>query len=409
MEVPGRGPGIHQRVGRRPDRFRYQRRLISHPPADPGVVIDTLRFFRWDMAAAAVSLAVATWYGGVTIAAITGILIIVEIVFSFDNAAVNAKYLAKLSESWQRIFLTVGVLIAVFGMRLVFPFVVVCVACGITPAEAGRLVLEKGDPHVPGTYGYVLNSAHPAIAAFGGMFLFLLFLDFLFDNERDSTWLGWIEKPLIRAGRLDTIAAAIALVTLLTVAKVLAEPGSAETVLIAGVAGIATYLAVNGLASAMEEREETLDEEFNEVGGEGSGAVKGLVGSAAFSLFLFLEVLDASFSFDGVIGAFAITSDPLVIALGLGVGAFFVRSMTVYLVRRGALAEYRYLEHGAHWAIGALAVLLLITLKVEIPDMVIGLVGIVFIFAAWRSSVSANRHDMADGVESSAHGIYTSS
>ena len=261
------------------------------------------------MAAAAVSLAVATWYGGVTIAAITGILIIVEIVFSFDNAAVNAKYLAKLSESWQRIFLTVGVLIAVFGMRLVFPFVVVCVAGGITPAEAGRLVLEKGDPHVPGTYGYVLNSAHPAIAAFGGMFLFLLFLDFLFDNERDSTWLGWIEKPLIRAGRLDTIAAAIALVTLLTVAKVLAEPGSAETVLIAGVAGIATYLAVNGLASAMEEREETLDEEFNEVGGEGSGAVKGLVGSAAFSLFLFLEVLDASFSFDGVIGAFAITSE----------------------------------------------------------------------------------------------------
>jgi len=94
-----------------------------------------------------------------------------------------------------------------------------------------------------------------------------------------------------------------------------------------------------------------------------------------------------------VIGAFAITPDPIVIALGLGVGAIYVRSMTVYLVRQGTLAQYPFLEHGAHWAIGALAVLLLCTLRWDIPDIGIGLVGIAFIGASFVSSVRLNRSE----------------
>ena len=320
--------------------------------------------------------------------ALAAILIVVEIVFSFDNAAVNAKYLDKLSPQWQKIFLTVGVLIAVFGMRLLFPFVVVFVSAGITPVEAVDLALQKGDPATPGTYGYVLHEAHPAIAAFGGFFLLLLFVDFLLDHEREATWLSWIERPLMKAGRVDALPAVIALILLLVVDALFVEAGH-ETVLVAGVAGIATYLGVTGLASFMEEREEVVDERLDETR---TGAI-GLVGRAAFSLFLFLEVLDASFSFDGVVGAFAVTSDPIVIALGLGVGALFVRSLTVYLVRRGTLAEYRYLEHGAHWAIGALAVMLLLTIRVEIPDVVIGLLGLAFIGAAMFSSRQANVRD----------------
>ena len=84
------------------------------------------------------------------------------------------------------------------------------------------------------------------------------------------------------------------------------------------------------------------------------------VGKAGLTLFLYLEVLDAAFSFDGVTGAFAITSDPIVIALGLGlVGSLFVRSITIFLVKQDALDRYVYLEHGAHWAIGVLAVIML--------------------------------------------------
>ena len=87
-------------------------------------------------------------------------------------------------------------------------------------------------------------------------------------------------------------------------------------------------------------------------------------------------MLDASFSFDGVIGAFAITSDPIIIALGLGlIGAMFVRSLTVFLVRKGTLADYVYLEHGAHWAIGALAVILLVSIGYHINEFITGLIG----------------------------------
>jgi hypothetical protein len=124
-------------------------------------------------------------------------------------------------------------------------------------------------------------------------------------------------------------------------------------------------------------------------------------GKAAFFLFLYLEVLDASFSFDGVIGAFAISQDIFVIATGLGVGALYIRSLTVYLVRQGTLNDYVYLEHGAHWAIGALAVLLLVTIKYEIPEVVTGLIGVGFIIAAFISSVLRNRRsvDPAQPVE----------
>ena len=102
-------------------------------------------------------------------------------------------------------------------------------------------------------------------------------------------------------------------------------------------------------------------------------------------------MLDASFSFDGVVGAFAITDMIFVIALGLGIGACYIRALTVYLVRKGTLAEYVYLEHGAHWAIGALAVLLFVTIRVEGSRLVTGLIGVGFIGAALVSSIVRNR------------------
>ncbi|MFC8596844.1 DUF475 domain-containing protein [Isoptericola sp. NPDC057191] len=354
--------------------------------------MDTLRHFKWDLVVLVAALAVAFVYQGWGAVWLAAILIVVEIVFSFDNAAVNAKYLARMNPFWQRMFLTVGILVAVFGMRLIFPFVIVCVTGHVSPAEAVRLALEKGDAHEPGTYGYLLEQAHPSIAAFGGVFLLLLFLNFLFDTERESTWLSWIEKPLLRVGKLDQLATVVAGIGLLLAAELLVPAEEQATVLFAGLLGIVVYIAVNGLAAVMEDQEAAKEEALEANAGQ-AGAQALLAGKAAFSLFLFLEVLDATFSFDGVIGAFAITPDPIIIALGLGVGALFVRSMTVYLVRKGTLAEYRYLEHGAHWAIGALAVLLVLTLALDIPDVVIGLVGLVFIGAAWVSSVAANRNE----------------
>jgi len=94
---------------------------------------------------------------------------------------------------------------------------------------------------------------------------------------------------------------------------------------------------------------------------------------------------------DGVLGAFAITKDVFIITIGLMIGAMFVRSMTVHLVRAGTLDEYIYLEHGAHYAIGMLGVIMLLSAKVNIPEVVTGLIGIVFIALAMGSSIRHKR------------------
>lgn len=351
-----------------------------------------LRTFRWSFVATVVGVALAWAYAGPGGAAVAAILTVLEVSLSFDNAVVNATVLERMNAFWQRIFLTVGIVIAVFGMRLLFPFVVVGVTARLTPGEALRLAVEAGDPETPGTYGFLLRQAHPAIASFGGMFLLMLFLSFVFE-ERELTWLTWVERPLARLGKLGDLPTLVSLVVLVVVASTLAA--SPETVLVAGVIGLATYLLTSGLGAVFEQG---VEEEGTEGPGGGSAASALLAtGRHALFLFLYLEVLDASFSFDGVIGAFAITSDPFIIAIGLGAGAMYVRSLTVYLVRRGTLADYVFLEHGAHWAIGALAGILLATIAVEVPEVVTGLVGIAFIGAGFASSVRRNRRQ-ADAV-----------
>jgi uncharacterized protein len=362
------------------------------------------RTFGGSLAVAVIGLALGLWYGGGTGLALAAILAVLEVSLSFDNAVVNATVLVRMSPFWQKIFLTIGVAIAVFGMRLVFPLLIVGITAKLSPVEAIRLALEKGDPDEKGTYGYLLHQAHPAIAAFGGMFLLMLFLDFVFE-EREITWLSWLEKPLAKIGKLDQLSVVIALAALSISAYTLGDAADTadhhriSTVLISGVLGIATYLLVNGLGEFFDQDDEDEDEDADLEQQLDKRRTMHVVGKAAFFLFLYLEVLDASFSFDGVVGAFAITSDPIIIAIGLGIGAMFIRSLTVYLVKKGTLSEYVYLEHGALWAIGALAVILLITIEYEVPEVVTGLIGVAFIGAALLSSIARNRSRSRSGAE----------
>src|SRR3954449_8025194 len=356
--------------------------------------------FGGSLAVAAIGLVLGYLYGGGTGLALAAILAVLEVSLSFDNAVVNATVLVRMSPFWQKIFLTVGVAIAVFGMRLVFPLLIVGITAKLSPVEAVRLALEKGDPDKHGTYGYLLHQAHPAIAAFGGMFLLMLFLDFVFE-ERDITWLSWLEKPLAKVGKLDQLSVVIGLSVLAISAYTLGQSADTDThsristVLISGILGIGTYLLVNGLGEFFEEGGE--EDEDEDLGHQlERNKAMHVVGKAAFFLFLYLEVLDASFSFDGVVGAFAITSDPIIIAIGLGIGAMFIRSLTVFLVKKGTLAQYVYLEHGALWAIGVLAVILLLTIKYDVPEVVTGLIGVAFIGAALLSSIARNRRQIRE-------------
>ncbi len=349
-----------------------------------------LRTFGWSFAITVVGLIAAGLIWGAEGFGVVLILSILEISLSFDNAVVNATVLKRMNPFWQKIFLTVGVLIAVFGMRLIFPLLVVGLTAHLNPGTVIELALDSGKTYNGHTYGEFLSLANPAIAAFGGIFLLMIFLDFILE-EKELNWLGWLERPLERIGKLDALSSVIALVLLALAANLFAG-GRAETVLLAGLLGLATYLAVNGLASVFESGLEAEEEAEEEAAKSGRSIVL-VAGKAAFFLFLYLEVLDASFSFDGVVGAFAISQNIFQIALGLGIGAMYIRSLTVYLVRKGTLDDYVYLEHGAHYAIGALALILLISIKYHIPEIVTGLIGVAFIGAALLTSMARNKRE----------------
>jgi len=324
-----------------------------------------------------VCLGLAAWWGGshggmsaaiqaVWIAAILGVM---EVSLSFDNAVVNASVLKTWNAFWQKIFLTIGIFVAVFGMRLLFPLVIVSQTTGSGLMEVWDMAIQT-----PDVYSAKLMEHHGEISAFGGMFLLLVFLNFLLDEGKEVHWIGWIEEKLAGLGKINAVAVFFALLILIgSMAMVPEEKHYA--VLVAGLWGIATYLGVDVISNFLESEEES-DPDVAKVVRRGS-----------IGAFLYLEVLDASFSFDGVIGAFAITKDIVIIMLGLAIGAMFVRSLTVYLVKKGTLDEFVYLEHGAHYAIGALALIMLASMKFHVPEVVTGMIGVGFILLSLWSSI----------------------
>jgi hypothetical protein len=311
-------------------------------------------------------VAVFIW-GGVGALALALLLSVLEITLSFDNAVVNAKVLNQMSEKWQRRFLTWGILLAVFGTRLVLPVLIVALAAWISPINAVFLAFEN-----PEEYGRVLEHAGPAILAFGAAFLMMVSLKYFFDVGKSVHWISLIEKHLVKWGRIEAIELGIALTSLLVLSFLSAHLGHGDqgVILAAGVIGIILFIVIQGIANSLHMEGDTVAR---------SGA----------SLFVYLNILDAAFSLDGVVGAFALTSQILVIFVGLGIGAYFVRSITVYLVRKKTLDSLRYLEHGAHWAILGLALSMLIGLVVHVPEVVTGLIGLAFVSLAYVSSRQA--------------------
>ena len=341
-------------------------------------VTDAMRYFRWSFYITALGLILAAGLGyalrggmpgAVTFLLIGSLLAVLEISLSFDNAIVNANTLKRMTPVWQRRFLTWGILIAVFGMRLVFPILIVVIAAGIGPWEALRLSVTS-----PEEYARIIEGAHLSIVGFGGAFLMMVGLRFFFDDDKDIHWLAPVERAMARVAGVRGMDMAVVLGAMMIVAMLLPE-AEVATFLFAGVAGLLTFLAVDVIANLLDAPEKVLE-----------GAAK-----SGFGAFLYLEVLDASFSFDGVIGAFALTQDLMLIAIGLGIGAMYVRSMTIMLVEKGTLTEFRYLEHGAFWSILVLSFIMFAQTMVEVPEYVTGLLGAGFIGASLWSSLQARR------------------
>lgn len=320
-------------------------------------MLSHLRFFKGSFIVTLLGLAAAYWLGGTKAMFIAAILSVLEISLSFDNAVVNATVLKDMDAVWRRRFMTWGMLIAVFGMRVIFPVLIVSVIAQLSPWAALMLAIAH-----PAQYAETLTSSHIMVAGFGGSFLMLVFLKFFFDQDKEVHWFRLVESPLVKMGKMSGIEIGICLIIVYLISSRLAGHGQLDFIL-ASLTGIIVYILVDGLGSLLE----------------GSNHKPGTAVRTGFSAFMYLEVLDASFSFDGVIGAFALSNNIFIIAIGLGIGAMFVRSLTLMFVEMGTLDQFRYLEHGAFYAIGALAFIMFIGTFYEINDVLTGSIGAGFI------------------------------
>jgi hypothetical protein len=354
----------------------------------------TYKYFTWAFVFTALGLALGAWLGwnesgtfagALQIFFICAVLAVLEISLSFDNAIVNANKLKDMTPEWQHRFLTWGIIIAVFGMRIVFPLLIVVIAAGIGPIEALKLAVNE-----PGEYSRIMNDAHLSIAAFGGTFLMMVGLSFFFDEEKDVHWVKWIEAHLAKAAGIKGVEILFVLSVVVIVSRFLPE-AEVSTFIWSAIYGLMTFLAVEVVGSLLD---------------ADTGDATQAVAKGGFGAFLYLEVLDASFSFDGVIGAFALSQNLFVIAIGLGIGAMYVRSMTIMLVEKDTLSEFRFLEHGAFWAILILSVIMYVQTLFHIPEVITGLFGAGLIgLALWHSirwnkaNPEDERHEVAAAAE----------
>lgn len=328
--------------------------------------------------ALALSAVVGHFYGGpsmiVTFLISASLLAVLEVAVSLDNAVVNATVLKDMDEVWRKRFLTWGMLIAVFGMRLVFPIAIVSIAGGIGPFEAINMGLFK-----PAQYQALLVSVNTQVMAFGGTFLLMVFASHFIDHEKEVHWIPALGPTLSKIGKHGTAKVFIPLIIVAVFSQFVGA--EKEVFISSAVWGAITYLMVDGLGDLFDV--------------EGAAATAGKTG---FAGFMYLEVVDASFSFDGVIAAFAITDNFLIIMLGLSIGAMFVRSMTIMLVEKGTLSEFRYLEDGAFWGIGWLVFAMFAhVLHYELGEATVaGGAAAAIALAVWHSVIVNKREAKAE-------------
>ncbi len=320
----------------------------------------TLRtHFFWPIIVSILACAAVGYYGGLSALLLVAILSILEITLSFDNAVVNAKVLERMTPRWQQRFLTWGILFAVFGTRFILPILIVSVAVWTSPWLVTTLAFYD-----PAAYGHLLESVHGSITAFGGIFLLMVSLKYFFNKAKELHWIETVERHLVRWGHIEAIEIALAVLFLVGISYL--TNYDQTSVLVAGLVGLILFIVMEGIA--------------------GSLSIESDAAASGLTLFLYLNVLDSAFSLDGVVGAFALSTNLLIIVTGLGVGAYFVRALTVYFVRQKTLTELVYLEHGAHWAILGLAIAMLANLVVHVPEVITGLVGLCFVALAFLSS-----------------------
>ena len=178
------------------------------------------------------------------------VLGILEVSLSFDNAVVNATKLKTMTPKWRHRFLTWGIAIAVFGMRFLFPLLVVSIFAHISIIKVLDIALHNA--HL---YAHYLHQTHATIVTFGGTFLMMLFLGFFLNPKKEIDWLKPIEKLLKKAPESKILDTLIVL-AILDIVQMFQPAPIRLSVIISGIAGILTFLGIDTISKKLEEFEE---------------------------------------------------------------------------------------------------------------------------------------------------------
>lgn len=253
-------------------------------------------------------------------------LIVFEVISSVDNAIVNAHVLKTLPEKFRKIFLFWGLLLAVFVVRGVLPFAIIWIANPtLSLPEVWSAAFSSGSE----IEGY-LDKSKPLLLLGGGMYLFLVFMAWLFLEKKKYAF--FLEKFIHQNGLWFYFLSSL-FFTIIIYFSIKTNPILALSCAI----GTTAFFLTDGFKQNAEKKEEELLHNSS---------------ISAWSKILYLEILDASFSIDGVIGAFAFTLSVPLILIGNGIGAFVVREITIRGIDK--ISKYAYLKNGAMYSIGVL-------------------------------------------------------
>jgi hypothetical protein len=253
-----------------------------------------------------------------------------EIISSVDNAIVNAHVLKTMPEKYRKIFLFWGLLFAVFIVRGLLPFLIVWMANPALSIGGVMTSVFSNDPQIK----EYLEASKPLLLLGGGVYLFFVFLSWLFLEEKKYAFLveGFIHRQGAWFYAVSSIFTVLVVYISLQINPILA---------LAATIGISAFFITDGFKKNAEEQEKKML--------TGSGM-------SAWSKIIYLEILDASFSIDGVIGAFAFTLSVPLILLGNGLGALIIREFTIKGIN--LISKFAYLENGAMYSIGMLGALM---------------------------------------------------
>jgi hypothetical protein len=270
---------------------------------------------------------------------ITG-LVLFEIITSIDNAIINAEVLSTMGERAKRWFLTWGLLIAVFAIRGLLPWLIVWMSTSSLGPIGALTATFSSDPLVLAA----VEQSAPILFMGGGTFLIFLFLHWLFLESKNFGLRG--ERYIATKGVWF-----FAIVSLLLTALVWFGLEKSPFIAFGAVVGSTTFFIVHGFRQNAEEAEKKMLQSS---------------GMSDVSKVFYLEVIDATFSIDGVIGAFAFTMSVPLILIGNGIGAFVVRELTIRNV--DTIKNYRYLKNGAMYSICFLGIIMILdSFGVHIP------------------------------------------